>query len=269
MKPVRALDRGLQVLEAIQRMGEASLNALHLETGLDRATIMRMLKTLEARGYARRTLGSARYRTSIRVQTFARPGDGASILAEVAAPFLDRLCQEIIWPSDIAHYTDGVMEIVETSRLRSPILLNRLMLGTQVDLLRSALGQICLAVAAPEERQRMVAAYSAITLPGNKLAPARIAAIIEEARQRGYGVRFTGYFSEGLGSTLPLSAIAVPILAHGRVAGALNVVWVAKAGGLADIEKQCLGPLRDTARAIAVTLPADAVAGKPLAAEQA
>ena len=50
VKNIRALDRGLEVLGHLQKARTASLHDLHLATALPKATLTRILCTLEGRG---------------------------------------------------------------------------------------------------------------------------------------------------------------------------------------------------------------------------
>lgn len=50
VKTIRALDRGLEVLQTLHEFRNASLHDLYLATGLPKATLTRILATLESRG---------------------------------------------------------------------------------------------------------------------------------------------------------------------------------------------------------------------------
>ena len=49
VKSIRALERGLEVIENVREGGGVTLNDLYIRTGLPRATLLRVLKTLELR----------------------------------------------------------------------------------------------------------------------------------------------------------------------------------------------------------------------------
>lgn len=49
VKSIRALDRGLEVIERVRASGGVTLNELFIRTGLPRATLLRILKTLQER----------------------------------------------------------------------------------------------------------------------------------------------------------------------------------------------------------------------------
>ena len=46
-KPVSALERGLAVLAAVSKLARAKVGDVCQETGLDKATIIRMLRTMD------------------------------------------------------------------------------------------------------------------------------------------------------------------------------------------------------------------------------
>lgn len=91
MRPTRTLMRGLQVLEVLasssEPMGPTRIGAM---TGLDKATIGRLLFTLAAAGYARQERDGS-YRVTGRVLHLASGVSLASELRELARPRLVEL----------------------------------------------------------------------------------------------------------------------------------------------------------------------------------
>ena len=187
VKSVRALARGLEVFKALQQQPAASLQDLHRDTGLSKPTLLRILKTLEEGGMARRSLGDGRYRVSANVRFFGRDLGEHDAIAEQAAPELDRLCRELLWPSDIAVYKDGAMEILETSRPQTPFLVNRGRMGYRVHMLMSAVGCAYLAFCPAGEREEILARLRHSDDPYDRKARNRaaVAAELAECRRRG------------------------------------------------------------------------------------
>ena len=87
------------------------------------------------------------------------------------------------------------MEIRETSRTRSPILLQQERIGLQVDWLLTAVGRAYLAFCPAKERQRVITMLRSSSRLEDRLArePERLNAILAETRARGYGTRDAGY----------------------------------------------------------------------------
>src|ERR1700730_9209100 len=97
VKRIRSLERGLQVLRALQDDPISSLHELHRLTRIPKPTLVRILHTLE--GAVSRRLADGRYRISATLSR--RKPDRFDRVAEAAAPALDRLCRKISWPSDL------------------------------------------------------------------------------------------------------------------------------------------------------------------------
>jgi IclR family transcriptional regulator, mhp operon transcriptional activator len=125
VKTVRGLERGIQVLQALQAQPISALHDIHVATNLPKATLLRILHTLEQSGLVMRRLGDGRYRMCTILTRMVRKRDRYDRVAEAAAPVLDRLCQKISWASDLMVPAGDHMEIRETSRMRSPFLFGR------------------------------------------------------------------------------------------------------------------------------------------------
>ena len=121
---IRGLERGLQVLQALQSIPVASLHDIFLATGISKPSLLRILNTLERAGVVSRRLVDGHYRISAFTQ-MAHKGDRYDRVAEAAAPVLDRLCQKVRWPSDLIVPAGDHMERRETNQPSSPFFLNR------------------------------------------------------------------------------------------------------------------------------------------------
>ncbi|MCR9215391.1 MAG: helix-turn-helix domain-containing protein, partial [Proteobacteria bacterium] len=156
VKTIRALERGLQVVRLLEEHGRMTLQDLHFFSGLPKATLLRVLATLEDQGWTKRTLGDRSYRLSFDAVSMGSKILPDTELMELAAPILDQLCQRVFWPSDIAVFTGTTMQIMETSRRQAPFLINRKVMGIKPHVLYSALGRVYLANCTEAERQEIV-----------------------------------------------------------------------------------------------------------------
>jgi len=206
--------------------GPLSLNALHQATGLDRATLLRILRTLTADGYVLRSLSTGEYEPAARLARFGGSVRAASRFTEAAGDVLDRLCRDLVWPSDIGIPRDGAIEIVETSRTLSPFILNPRVIGRPISMVYSAMGQVYLAHCGTEERAFAIDRALERRLEGFALDRAYIDTVIQQTLERGYGVRAPGYAAFVDSWTDKLRAIAVPVIASDRAVAALNLVWI-------------------------------------------
>jgi IclR family mhp operon transcriptional activator len=250
VKRIRALSRGLMVLRVLEDTGPLTLHELSLRTSLAKATLLRMLATLEAESYIRRGLGDQLYHLNIRGGPPPREGWKA-VLAEVAGPVLDRLCHDVLWPSDIGVYEDGAIRILETSRRLTPILLNRDVLAKDIHVLQSAMGRAFLAWCSEDRRREVLGRLSSSRHPYDRLARDRRAVeeLLADVRANGFGTRHPGYFV-----TQPresrVSAIAVPVFVGESPIGAVNLIWVTRAMAEAEFAREYGPRLRASANEI-------------------
>ena len=98
--PIRALERGIEVLRLLGPQEGSSLRALHAASALPKPTLLRILHTLERGGLAWRSIEDGLWRRS---QAWAAAPSGSAIdprLVEASAPHLAALQRTVLWPSD-------------------------------------------------------------------------------------------------------------------------------------------------------------------------
>ena len=157
MKTINALERGLDVLRKLDERHGQSLAELHAATGIPKPSLLRILDTLEASGFAWRAIGDGRYRR--RFALILRPSLADELLAigEIAAPFLESLRRKVVWPSDVLVFRDFRMELVETSRRQSNLGVAMYPIGYRVEMFLSAPGRAYLAFCSDAEREAVLA----------------------------------------------------------------------------------------------------------------
>ena len=93
--PIGTLERGLLLLETFDADNpEMSLNELRERTGLPKATIQRLMKTLEARDGSRYESSTRKYHLGASVLRISYLAASHSELVRVTHPFLVRLAEE-------------------------------------------------------------------------------------------------------------------------------------------------------------------------------
>lgn len=248
---IRGLARGLSVLSAIEREPGLRLHELHLKTGLPKPSLLRVLATLEAAGYIRRRVGDGTWRRAAR-----NSGRASSyvedLLVDIAGEELDRLCQQIAWPSDVMVHDHGVMRMVETTRRLTPFVVNHPEIGLRVSMLETGVGRAWLAFCGDEERERILAALRASAAPWDWRArdEGYVNAVIAEVQAKGYGVRDAAYTAHNETPKGLTTGIGLPVFAAGRIVACINIVWVAAAMDEATVVRLYLPRLRDTATRI-------------------
>src|SRR6267154_737550 len=147
---IRGLERGLHVLEMLQAKPVSSLHDIHLATRLPKPSLLRILATLERAGVVSRRLVDGHYRISA-FSRAARRGDRYDRVAEAAVPVLSRLCEKVLWPSDLVVPAGNCMERRETSQARTPFFIHPTD-GHRINWLLTAMGRAYLAFCPDKER---------------------------------------------------------------------------------------------------------------------
>jgi IclR family mhp operon transcriptional activator len=258
-KIIKSLERGLLVLQALQMQPDSSLRELYALTGVSKPSLLRILHTLARSGLVTRRLGDGRYRIGATLSHAPSRREHRDRIAEAAAPVLERLCQRVSWPSDLMVPAGDHMEIRETTRARSPFLLQQERIGLPVNWLRSAVGRAYLAHCPARERQRVVDLLRASNRSEDRLArePARLNAILSDVRACGYATRdaaHTGGYYGGPPHADGLFAIAVPLRDGSRVLGAINMLWLRNAASIEAFATRHLGELEAAAAEIVGSL---------------
>jgi len=246
--------RGLQVIESMNQSDfPMSLNEIHKVTKLDRATLLRILQTLEDAGWVYRGLGDNCYRITYQIHELGLKVSTNDALAQLAVPVLEKLQGELVWPSDIAIYNGTSMEIVETTRKRTPFIINREIMGARPDMLQSAMGRAYVAFCPDREREAILYRLRNSDTKEGELArkETRVKALLNDIRNKGYAEREAGYWGNVGNYGGQVSAIAVPIMLMDEVQATMNLVWLTGTSDQVQIEEVYLPHLQRAAAEIA------------------
>jgi IclR family mhp operon transcriptional activator len=257
VETIRGLQRGLQVLEALQAQPISSLHALHLATRISKPSLLRVLGTLEKAGYVSRRLADGHYRISAFAR-MTRKRDRYDRVAETAAPVLDRLCHRVRWPSDLMVPAGDHMERRETSQAYSPFFIHpthRNRVGQRIGWLLTGVGRAYLAFCPDTEREQILKRLRKSDKPDDWLAhdPARLERILAETRACGYAIRDATFVGGHYGEPSVddgLAAIAVPLRDRTRVHGSINILWIKTAVTVKDFAARHLADLQAAAAEI-------------------
>ncbi len=230
MKRVRSIDRALLVIETLSTSGSMSLVQLRQHTGLDNATLLRILTTMMDRGWVRQLIVEKKYELSHSLGKTLGEQSRAYPIAELAAPILLELKgNRLGLPSDLCAITGaGLFEVVESTRLRGPMAPARTGLGLQPSLFRSAHGRAILAALPKVERDKHIDAFL------NRARKEDVAwyrqdhldNILEETSNNGYGLRQEKYWEPPFDESPPIGAIAIAIVTSTGVHGSISILWL-------------------------------------------
>lgn len=242
-RPIRALNRGLEVLTELNRLERAAINTLANAVELPRTTTYRILETLRLAGYVERDPHDDCYRPTIMVRALSDGFDDEAMLAHLARPHLSALCAQIVWPVAIATPSGTAMMIREATDHQSPLALEHYGAGVRVPMLGSAAGRAYLAYCAAPQRDALLEMLARSSLPEDRLARNRqeVERLLNETRTQGYGI------SQRARRVSEETSLAIPIRAKERILASVTVRFAATAVPLRTAVDQFLPKMREIA----------------------
>ena len=245
-RPIRALNRGLEVLTELNRLERAPINTLAAAVRLPRTTTYRILETLRLAGYVDRDPHDDCYRPTIMVRALSDGFDDEAMVAHIAKPHLVALGEQIVWPVAVATPSGATMMIRETTDRQSPLALEQYGAGVRVPMLGSAAGRAYLAFCSNPERDALLDLLSRSTLPEDRLARSRpeVDRLLNETRTQGFGMAHRARrVSEE-------TSLAIPIRGKERILATVTVRYAATAVPLRTAVEQFLPKMREVAQKI-------------------
>lgn len=234
IEPIR---RAFVVLEALNRRRSTTLTLLAAETGLPRPTLVRLLQTLIALGYAARVSREAGYRLTDHVLALAGGVRFIDHLVDAAIPHMSRFTAEHRWPLYLGTLSAGAMAVRHSTAPESPMSFETAGYNYRSPLLVGALGRAWLAFCPQDERRAILQGIGV-------RQGAALAAVLERIRRTGWAF------------TVPprptrLHGMAVPILEKERVLGCISIRFPRSAMTEEEVAVRFGKRLRTLARAIA------------------
>tara|TARA_R110000751_G_scaffold77836_3_gene156890 strand:+ start:255 stop:1118 length:864 start_codon:yes stop_codon:yes gene_type:complete len=242
---VRALERGLQVLQAVNQRDGLKAAEVAAETGIPRPTVYRLLETLEGLGFVSRDHSSEKWRPTLKAKSLSSGFRDKDWVAQSVVPEMVRLGREILWPLDLVTFNDHQMEIRESTHNISPYSIDHGMVGLKLPVLETSGGRAYLAFSPEAERERTLAGLEAqlglrrpIILQDGSLDY-----ILSQARQLGVGFRKEGFRSA-------TKSISAPIFSGDQVVACLTIIWTGSALTFDDAIRLYRDRLLETTRRI-------------------
>nr|MBO2489041.1 hypothetical protein [Gammaproteobacteria bacterium] len=220
---VQALLRGLEILRLLNVEPGLTVTSIAEKVRLARITTYRLLETLERHGYVARD-DDKRYRLGPGVLELSSLYSKQNWVLEVAAPFMQELCRELGWPLVLSANNGPRMTILHTTRDETGFWLKLKGPGSQLPILKSAMGLVWLAHASGRLRRALIRA--ALAQDGNltpefEQRPYELDRLLDKIRQEGIASLRNSWYSDDV----PLSAIAVPIFRKRAPFAALGLTY--------------------------------------------
>ncbi len=249
---VRALLRGLEVLKHLNAAGPSRPGEIARALGLPRPTVYRLLETLEEAGYVAFSASSALARVTRLAASLGDASAATSELCRVAGPLFTEYAGRLVWPLDLSVYDNAAMAIQETTHGRSPLSIDRAMVGYRLPVLRTSAGRAYLAFCGAEERRLIVNHLRRLGDPADMffLESSWVERMTAETRARGYAIRDAGEFRSQTAS------LAAAVMVGGAVLGCVSMIWIRSAMSTAKATESAAGAVMELAGRIAEGMPA-------------
>jgi IclR family mhp operon transcriptional activator len=245
-KTVRALSRGLQVLQALNDVRAASVADLSRRTGLARSTVHRSIETLLADGYVYEVCDSEYYSLSDSAQRLSSRCSDVERLIERAGEYVTMLGRQVQWPIDFfVPESQSLLLRLSTHHQSRLTFFPTTKVGRAVPLLPTAPGRAYLASLNADECSALIESAAP---PGDVSSAAQL---LRDVKRRGYGFRRNGLIAG-------TSSISVALRLRGRPVACLSMMFFTSTMSIEDAANRFLGQLRQTARDIENALHTDA-----------
>src|SRR5262249_22491937 len=107
--------RTLEILRVLNTANGSTVGELHTLTGISRPPLYRVLEEFRSAGYVLRDERGGFHLTHL-VRALSDGFTREDTLAEIAVPVLEDLQRRVLWPADLAVYSNLAMYLRETTR---------------------------------------------------------------------------------------------------------------------------------------------------------
>ena len=240
---VLSLARGLRVIESFESHHDGrSIIEISQSTGLSRASIRRILLTLELLGYVERNRQVYRLKTQVLRLGFSYLS--SSSVVEAARPVLERVTEQLHESSSMSMLDGGQIVYVARSAA-SRVLAAGLSVGSRLPAYCTSMGRVLLAALSDAELSSYLGDLKPRAFTPKTLTRIpQIKKAILQARLDGYAI-----VDEELEAGL--RSIAVPVSTRGeRIVAAINVGTHISRVDHATLMHRCLPALQEGARTL-------------------
>ena len=185
----RSLERGLLLLRAFAP-GAALLGNGDLveRTGLPKATVSRLTRTLVAAGYLEHDVLRKAYRLGVPVLSLAQAMRSGSTILQTAAPLMRELAQKLRINVGLACADGEEMVYLESIRYNQRVSLRNVVSGQRVPMELTSLGRVHLAMLSDEAFDSMMTAFERRGRSGWPQLRTQIDEAVCSVRERGFCV---------------------------------------------------------------------------------
>lgn len=243
---VRAVERAIELLEALNRRPLSTLGELQHDTGLPKSSIVRLLRTLEAKGLVAQTASYGSYRLLGPVRSLSSGRYRQPLIVEVTEEIMIEFTRREGWPLALALFDTDAMVVSASTIPYTSFACVYSSLNIRLSLVDHALGLAFLAHCSAAEQKALLGIVQQDLDPKEELKNnlRTITAILKQVRAGGYAERARFLHSQ-------TSTLAVPVFQDGRLAASLGITWLAAGKSMHDAIKQFVPQLKAMAHLVA------------------
>jgi IclR family transcriptional regulator, mhp operon transcriptional activator len=251
--PIRAITRGLSVLQAVNRGGSITMMEIARSSQVPYPTACRIVQTLLHEGMIEREPARKRYRSTALVQSLASGYHDDSQLVAIARPHIEALCDQLLWPISIVSRVGAHMMVRDSTHNMTSLTLNNYYPGFTLPIMECSSGKAYMAYCSDHEREQVMEGLRMVEGAAEKMAVLLMSSdtLLKEIRQHGYATQARNAYTANPGKT---SSIAVPLFKDGKVMGAVVLIFFAVAMPMEKAIEQFIAPLKATAEKISAAL---------------
>ena len=249
--PIRAISRGLAVIQATNRIGPISMMEISRAANIPYPTACRIVQTLIHEGFIEREPARKRYRVTGLVQTLSTGFQSEDELVTVARKHIVALTHKLNWPISLATRVGTSMMVRDSTHGLTSLTFTNYYPGYTLPISECATGKAYIAHCDDEEREAIIEGWKMTDNDTSKVGRllVRDGSILGEIRQNGYAIHNRNTYTADDGKT---SSIAVPIMReNGKIAGTIGLIYFASAMNASSAAEQFLIDLQATANKVA------------------
>lgn len=232
-QPVESVLRAFALLRELNRRRASSVKELHLATGLPKATIVRLLKTLCEAQYVTNDRRQGGYQVTSNVKALSCGYHGDPLVVEAARPWAIEFTRQHRWPIALATFEENAVVVRLSTIPDSPMSPFHGTINHRLDLLTRALGRAYLAFCSEGQRNLLLDAMHL----GEEERRANLA-MLARVRDAGFALR------DPMVEPRSSNTIAVPIMRDGEVLATIGMTYYNSAYSLSQAVASFVPPLR-------------------------
>ncbi|MEM7568952.1 MAG: helix-turn-helix domain-containing protein [Pseudomonadota bacterium] len=225
---MRAIQRGLEVLQAVNRLGSARFVDVAKATAIPYPTVCRIVDTLVDAGMLEREEGRRYFKPTPLVQSLSLGFQEDDAFVKSAQPIIAELCDAVGWPITITTRVGNSMMVRASTHLQTTLTYNNYFPGYTLPLLQCSVGKAYVAFCGEEERQKIRTSLRKLDEidPTTALFLRDEMSFLKPYRDVGYGFHTYNEHTKNPGKT---SSLAVPIVVDGELKAAMGLIYFSSA----------------------------------------